>query len=99
VGEIGIWLLWLTAADEIGQPIAAMFLLIAMHLEHHVEIVAARAVPIGTDFFSVRGTFASAIETAGAVACLALILTVNPFWPPSHLSLASWWSTLYWWIS
>lgn len=78
VGEIGIWLLWLAAADEIGQPIAAMFLLIAMHLKHHVEIVAVRAVPIGTDLFSVRGTFASAMETAGAVACLALILDGEP---------------------
>ncbi|MCA1704883.1 MAG: hypothetical protein LC808_17100, partial [Actinobacteria bacterium] len=61
-----------------GQPVAAGILLVLMHLKHHVELVAVRNAPWGAGLFSVSGTFASAMETAGAVACLALLLDGRP---------------------
>jgi len=48
-----------------------------MHLKHHVELVAVRNASLGAGLFSVSGTFASTMETAGAVACLALLLDAD----------------------
>jgi hypothetical protein len=72
--EIGIWLLWLALAEEAGQVVAAGVLLVLMHLKHHVEIVAARDTPFREGLLAPRATFASAMEAAGAVTCLALLL-------------------------
>jgi prostaglandin-endoperoxide synthase 2 len=71
--EIGIWLLWLALAEALGQPIAAGVLLVLMHLKHRTETVAVRDTPFRAGLFSISGVFASAMEVAGAVACLALI--------------------------
>lgn len=71
--EIGIWLLWLALAEALGQPIAAGVLLVLMHLKHRTETVAVRDTPFRAGLFSISGAFASAMEVAGAVACLALI--------------------------
>jgi hypothetical protein len=76
--EIGIWLLWLVLAEEVGQVVAAVVLLVLMHLKHHVEIVAARDTPFREGLLAPRSTFASAMEAAGAVACLALLLDGQP---------------------
>jgi len=78
VAEIGIWLLWLALADAIGQPVAAVVLLVAMHLKHHLEEAAIRDIPYTTGLFSLPGTVASAAEVAGAVACLALLRDGQP---------------------
>jgi len=76
--EIAVWVLWLICAQALGQPIAAVALLVAMHLKHQVETAAARDVPYRAGLFSAKGTFGSAMEVAGAVACLALILDGRP---------------------
>lgn len=78
VAEIVLWVLWLFLAEEIGQPVAAGVLLVLMHIKHHVELVGVSNTPFGPGFFSVKPTFASAMETAGAVACLALLLDGQP---------------------
>src|SRR5918998_487256 len=69
--------LWLRL-DEAGQVVAAGVLLVLMHLKHHVEIVAARDTPFREGLLAPRTTFASAMEAAGAVACLALLLDGQP---------------------
>lgn len=78
VAEIGIWVLWLALAEEIGHVVAAGVLLVLMHLKHHVEFVAARDTPFREGLLAPRSTFASAMEVAGAVACLALLLDGQP---------------------
>lgn len=78
VAEIVLWVVWLTVAEEIGQPLAAGVLLVLMHIKHHVELVAVRNTPLGAGLFSANLTFASAVETAGGVAGLALILDGRP---------------------
>ncbi|HEX8155973.1 MAG TPA: hypothetical protein VF526_01200 [Solirubrobacteraceae bacterium] len=76
--EIGIWLLWLALAQGVGQPVAAGFLLVLMHIKHHLETVAVRDTPFTLGLFSIKATFSSAMEVAGAVACLALIEDGQP---------------------
>jgi len=78
VAEISLWVLWLALAEEIGQVVGAGVLLVLMHLKHHVEFVAARDTPFREGLLAPRSTFASAMEVAGAVACLALLLDGRP---------------------
>jgi len=73
VAEIGIWMLWLAAAHELGEPIAAAGLLVLMHIKHHVESVTVMDLAFRDALLTFRNVFASASEAAGAVACLALI--------------------------
>lgn len=76
--EIGIWVLWLALAEGVAQVIAAGVLLVLMHLKHHVELVAVRDTPLSRGLFSPTLTFASAMEAAGAVACLAFLHDGQP---------------------
>ena len=69
-----IWVLWLVCAYELSQPIAAAALLVALHVQHQIEIATVRDVSFRTGLFSVTGVCASAMKVAGAVAGLALIL-------------------------
>ncbi|MEA2234315.1 MAG: prostaglandin-endoperoxide synthase 2 [Solirubrobacteraceae bacterium] len=85
--EIGIWVLWLALAHGLGQPIAAAVLLVLMHLKHHVETVTVRDMPFSLGLFSIKGTFSSAMEVGGAVACLALIRDGHPAWGAVALGL------------
>jgi len=78
VAEIGLWVLWLALALEIGQVVAAVVLLVLMHLKHHVEFIAARDTPFREQLLAPKSTFASAMEVAGGVACLALLLDGRP---------------------
>jgi len=71
--EIGIWVLWLALAHNVGPIAAGVALLVLMHLKHHVEAVAIRNIPFRSALFSIKDGFASAMEVGGAVACLALI--------------------------
>ena len=72
--ETAIWVLWLACAYGLSQPIAAAALLVAMHLKHQVEIAAVRDLPYRTGLVSPTALLGSAMEVAGAVACLALIV-------------------------
>ena len=72
--EIAIWLLWLACAYELSQPIAAVALLVTMHIKHQVETAAVRDTPFRSGLFSPKSLLGSAFEVAGAVACLALVL-------------------------
>jgi prostaglandin-endoperoxide synthase 2 len=72
--ETAIWVLWLLCAHKLGQEIAAVALLVAMHLKHQLEVAAARDVAYRTGLLSPTALVGSALEVAGAVACLALIL-------------------------
>ena len=72
--EIALWLLWLACAHALSQPIAAVGLLVAMHFKHQVEVAAVLDTPYRTGLFAIKGLFGSAMEVAGAAACLALIL-------------------------
>jgi len=78
IAEIALWVLWLALAEQIGQVVAAVVLLVLMHLKHHVEFIAARDTPFRVGLLAPRSTFASAAEAAGAVACLALLLDGRP---------------------
>lgn len=78
--EICIWELWLASfywldsVPRAQQTIAAGgVLLVLMHLKHQVETVTIRDTRFRTGLFSKGGTFASAMEVAGAVVCLLLI--------------------------
>jgi prostaglandin-endoperoxide synthase 2 len=72
-GEIGIWLLWLTAAAQLGWGIAAAGLFVLMHVKHHVESMTVRDVPFRDGLLAARNIVASAAEAAGAVASLQLL--------------------------
>jgi hypothetical protein len=76
--EIVIWLLWLALADEVGQLPAAVVLLVLMHLKHHAEMSAVHDTPFTTGLFAGWLNLASAMEAAGAVACLALLRDGRP---------------------
>ncbi len=76
--EIGVWVLWLALADGAGQPVAAVVLLVLMHIKHHAELSAVRDTPFRSGLFSGSLGFASAMEAAGAVACLALLRDGRP---------------------
>ena len=78
VAEIGIWVLWLALAEGPSQVIGAVVLLVLMHVKHHVEFVAARDTPFKDHLLAPKSTFASAMEVAGGVACLALLLDGRP---------------------
>ena len=78
VAEIGLWVLWLALAQGPGQVIAAVVLLVLMHVKHHIEFMAARDTPFKDHLLAPLSTFASAIEVAGGVACLALVLDGRP---------------------
>ncbi len=78
VAEIGIWVLWLALAAGASQVIAAVVLLVLMHVKHHIEFVAARDTPFKDHFLAPKSTFASAMEVAGGAACLALLLDGRP---------------------
>jgi hypothetical protein len=78
--EGGIWGSWRASVDRLSsvsrprQVIAGgIVLFVPMHLKHQVESAAIRDTPFSTALLSTSGTFASAMEVAGAVACLALI--------------------------
>ena len=73
--ETAIWLLWVVCALEsgLGQPIAAVGLLVAMHLKHRSEVAVIRDIRFRSGLFSPKGLLGSALEVGGAVACLALI--------------------------
>ncbi|MGH2941432.1 MAG: hypothetical protein ACRDLN_01460, partial [Solirubrobacteraceae bacterium] len=72
--EVGIWMLWLASVQWFDQPVAsAVGLLVLMHVKHHAESMAICDTRFRTGLWSKQGTFASAMEVAGAVACLALI--------------------------
>ena len=71
--ETAIWVLWLLCAHQVSQELAAVALLVAMHLKHQIEVAAARDVAYRTGLFSPTGLLGSALEVGGAVACLALI--------------------------
>ena len=71
--EVAIWVLWLAMAAWLGQPAAAGVLLVLMHLKHQVESAAVHDTRFTTGLFSMKSVFGSALEVAGAVACLALI--------------------------
>jgi prostaglandin-endoperoxide synthase 2 len=73
IAEIGIWLLWLFIAGRAGQPVAAGVLFVLMHVKHHIEAAAVGDTRIRAGVFERRNALASAMETAGAVWCLALI--------------------------
>jgi hypothetical protein len=85
--EIGIWVLWLALAHGLGQPVAAAVLLVLMHVKHHIETVTVRDMPFSLGLFSIKGTFSSAMEVGGAVACLALIRDGHPAWGAVALGL------------
>ena len=72
--EIAIWVAWLACAHAFGQTIAAVALLVAMHLKHQIETSTICDLPFRKGLFSFKGLFGSAMEVAGAVACLAFIL-------------------------
>jgi hypothetical protein len=76
--EIAIWVLWLALADEVGQLPAAVVLLVLMHLKHHAEMSAVHDTPYTTGLFAGWLNLASAMEAAGAVACLALLRDGRP---------------------
>jgi hypothetical protein len=78
VAEIGLWVLWLALAEGTSQVVGAVVLLVLMHLKHHVEFVAARDTPFPERILAPRSTFASAMEVAGGVTCLALLLDGKP---------------------
>jgi len=78
VAEIGIWVLWLALAEGPGQIIGAAVLLVLMHVKHPVEFVAAHDTPFKDRLLAPMSTFASAMEVAGGVACLALQLDGRP---------------------
>jgi prostaglandin-endoperoxide synthase 2 len=71
--EVGVWVLWLALAGWLGQPAAAGALLVMMHLKHQIETTTVHDTPFTSNLFSIKSTFGSALEVAGAVACLALI--------------------------
>ena len=73
VGELLIWFIWLTVATEVGQEEAAVVLLVLMHLKHQLEASTLRDLEYFQDFWTWKGTVASVAETAGAVACFALL--------------------------
>src|SRR5436190_6478339 len=72
--ETAIWVLWLACALAVGQEIAAGALLVAMHLKHQIETASVRDLPYRRGILSPKALFGSAMEVAGAVACLAWIL-------------------------
>lgn len=72
--ETAIWLLWLACALAVGQEVAAGALLVAMHLKHQVEMATVRDLPYREGILSPKALLGSAMEVAGAVACLAWIL-------------------------
>ena len=72
--ETAIWVLWLLCAIEYSQEVAAVALLVAMHLKHQAEIAAVRDHRYRVGLFAPTSLLGSAMEVAGAVACLALIL-------------------------
>jgi prostaglandin-endoperoxide synthase 2 len=76
--EIGVWLTWLWLAGEVGQAWAAAALVLLMHLKHQLETAAVRGTGFFADFFTTTGVVASISESAGAVACLALIRDGQP---------------------
>jgi hypothetical protein len=78
VAEIGLWVLWLALADGPSQVIGAVVLLVLMHVKHHIEFVAARDTPFRDHLLAPMSTFASAMEVAGGVACLAFVLDGRP---------------------
>ena len=73
VGEVLIWLLWLYTAEAVGWVAAGVLLLVLMHLKHHVEVATVRDRRFREQLFTLHGTFASALEVAGGVACLELL--------------------------
>ena len=73
IGEIGIWLLWLTAAERLGWGVAAAGLFALMHLKHHAETMTLRDIPFGDGLLAGRNIVASAAEAAGAVVGLQLV--------------------------
>jgi prostaglandin-endoperoxide synthase 2 len=77
--EILVWLTWRSAVGVVGLAAAIPVLLILMHLKHQMETAAVRGTPLGTGFFAVWGTIASACEVGGAVGCLALIRDGRPW--------------------
>ena len=79
IAELGIWAgwWWLAADAELDQPIvAAIALLVTMHLKHQLEVTTVRDTGYFARFW--HGTVASAAEVAGAVACLSLIEADQP---------------------
>jgi prostaglandin-endoperoxide synthase 2 len=85
--EIGIWLLWLTIAETYDPYVAAGVLFVLMHLKHQVEAMAFMDIPYRTQIFSFPAVLASAMETAGAAGCLALIQDGQPVWGAVVLAL------------
>ncbi len=74
IGEIAIWVLWLVCAERLGQEIAAGGLLVAMHLKHQFETAAIRDLAFRKGLLSLVALVGSALEVAGAVACLWFVL-------------------------
>ena len=72
--EVALWVLWLACAMALGQEIAAVGLLVAMHVKHQVEHAAVCDTTFRTGLFSFKAIVGSAMEVASAVACLALII-------------------------
>jgi hypothetical protein len=78
--EIGVWETWVASVHGLqAHPrprriiAGGTVLLVLMHAKHQVEGAAIRDTPFRTGLLSPREGFASAMEVAGAVACLALI--------------------------
>jgi prostaglandin-endoperoxide synthase 2 len=84
--EIGLWFLWLWIAEAFDPYVAAVVLLVLMHLKHQVEAMAIMDLPYRTGLFSIVGVVSSVAEVAGAVACLALIRE-HPVWAAAALVL------------
>lgn len=78
--EGGLWGLWRATVGRLDSAprserivVGGLVLFVPMHLKHQVENAAIRDTPFSTGLFSATGMFASAMEAAGAVACLALV--------------------------
>jgi hypothetical protein len=78
--EGGIWGLWRASVDRLDSDstwertmVGGLVLFVPMHLKHQVENAAIRDTPFANGLFSPTGLFASAMEVAGAGACLALV--------------------------
>lgn len=80
VGEFAVWLIWFAVAYRVNPVLGAAVLLVLMHLKHQLESAAVQDRPYWHGFIKSRVTIASFSETAGAVACLALLMSEQPAW-------------------
>ncbi|MDA0167646.1 hypothetical protein OJ998_00990 [Solirubrobacter taibaiensis] len=76
--EVGIWVVWLMIANEIGQVEAGVVLLVLMHLKHQFEACAIQDTAYTKAFFGRVGLIGSGAEVLGAAICLWLLREGEP---------------------